>query len=53
MTEQEAQQTDPYHLGVETLLKVTAGNDHRLSDMADNKAQIITSSMMHNSLPSL
>jgi uncharacterized membrane protein len=26
---------------IETLLKVTAGNDHRLSDMADNKAQIL------------
>jgi hypothetical protein len=26
---------------IEALLKVTAGNDHRLSDMADNKAQIL------------
>jgi len=26
---------------IERLLKVTAGNDHRLSDMADNKAQIL------------
>src|ERR1700761_365173 len=26
---------------IETLLRVTAGNDHRLSDMADNKAQIL------------
>ena len=26
---------------IEMLLKITAGNDHRLSDMADNKAQIL------------
>ena len=26
---------------IETLLRVTASNDHRLSDMADNKAQIL------------
>jgi hypothetical protein len=26
---------------IENLLRVTAGNDHRLSDMADNKAQIL------------
>ncbi|HTH82808.1 MAG TPA: Pycsar system effector family protein [Mucilaginibacter sp.] len=26
---------------IETLLRVTANNDHRLSDMADNKAQIL------------
>ena len=26
---------------IETLLQVTASNDHRLSDMADNKAQIL------------
>jgi hypothetical protein len=26
---------------IDRLLKVTAGNDHRLSDMADNKAQIL------------
>jgi len=26
---------------IEELLRVTAGNDHRLSDMADNKAQIL------------
>ena len=26
---------------IETLLRVTAANDHRLSDMADNKAQIL------------
>jgi hypothetical protein len=28
-------------LGIETLLKVTASTDQRLSDMADNKAQIL------------
>lgn len=26
---------------IEMLIKITAGNDHRLSDMADNKAQIL------------
>lgn len=26
---------------IDTLIKITAGNDHRLSDMADNKAQIL------------
>jgi hypothetical protein len=50
MAEHEAQpgnppssisETNSDHLGIETLLKVTAGNDHRLSDMADNKAQIL------------
>jgi hypothetical protein len=28
-------------LGIETLLKVTSSTDQRLSDMADNKAQIL------------
>ncbi|WP_158798783.1 Pycsar system effector family protein [Pedobacter sp. L105] len=30
-----------YKTSIDMLLKITAGNDHRLSDMADNKAQIL------------
>ncbi|AYL96020.1 Pycsar system effector family protein [Mucilaginibacter celer] len=36
-----AQQPAEVDLGIETLLKVTSSTDQRLSDMADNKAQIL------------
>ncbi|PWK77383.1 hypothetical protein LX99_03196 [Mucilaginibacter oryzae] len=35
------EQTAEVDLGIETLLKVTSSTDQRLSDMADNKAQIL------------
>jgi hypothetical protein len=46
MTDQEtlplkAAEVADIDIGIETLLKVTASTDQRLSDMADNKAQIL------------
>ncbi|MFC0514362.1 Pycsar system effector family protein [Mucilaginibacter angelicae] len=38
---QKATEVSDIDLGIETLLKVTASTDQRLSDMADNKAQIL------------
>lgn len=38
---QKAAEVADIDLGIETLLKVTASTDQRLSDMADNKAQIL------------
>jgi hypothetical protein len=38
---QKAAEVPDIDLGIETLLKVTASTDQRLSDMADNKAQIL------------
>ncbi|UOE51928.1 DUF5706 domain-containing protein [Mucilaginibacter sp. SMC90] len=38
---QKASDVADIDLGIETLLKVTASTDQRLSDMADNKAQIL------------
>ncbi|WP_413668416.1 Pycsar system effector family protein [Mucilaginibacter sp. Mucisp86] len=38
---QKASEVADIDLGIETLLKVTASTDQRLSDMADNKAQIL------------
>lgn len=38
---QKATEVADIDLGIETLLKVTANTDQRLSDMADNKAQIL------------
>ncbi|WP_114938261.1 Pycsar system effector family protein [Mucilaginibacter endophyticus] len=38
---QKAAEIADIDLGIETLLKVTASTDQRLSDMADNKAQIL------------
>jgi hypothetical protein len=38
---QKASEIADIDLGIETLLKVTASTDQRLSDMADNKAQIL------------
>lgn len=38
---QKAAELSDIDLGIETLLKVTASTDQRLSDMADNKAQIL------------
>lgn len=38
---QKATDVADIDLGIETLLKVTASTDQRLSDMADNKAQIL------------
>jgi len=35
------QPQEKINTAIEELLRVTAGNDHRLSDMADNKAQIL------------
>jgi hypothetical protein len=38
---QKAAEVADIDVGIETLLKVTASTDQRLSDMADNKAQIL------------
>jgi hypothetical protein len=38
---QKATEVADIDIGIETLLKVTASTDQRLSDMADNKAQIL------------
>jgi len=38
---QKAAEVADIDIGIETLLKVTASTDQRLSDMADNKAQIL------------
>lgn len=38
---QKATEVADIDVGIETLLKVTASTDQRLSDMADNKAQIL------------
>jgi hypothetical protein len=38
---QRAVEVADIDLGIETLFKVTANTDQRLSDMADNKAQIL------------
>jgi hypothetical protein len=38
---QKATEVTDIDIGIETLLKVTASTDQRLSDMADNKAQIL------------
>jgi hypothetical protein len=38
---QNPEQVKDVDLGIETLLKVTSSTDQRLSDMADNKAQIL------------
>lgn len=45
INQEDEKYEDEIHLSsskaIETLLQVTASNDHRLSDMADNKAQIL------------
>lgn len=40
-TETSEKPKEKINTAIEELLRVTAGNDHRLSDMADNKAQIL------------